>query len=304
MESTTTSKPRRGRPRTDAPPRSDIHARLPPALKAQLEREAKRAHRSVAKEFELRIQTSYVSDGKYGGPQMASMFREMAEAASGIEKQKNRGSFFEDFATFVFVRDVWQIIIQRRMPRPSEELLVQVCREWDALKSGSPQTAAQQATREWLVHHTPITLAQSLARMFEPAVNGSAGARGSRSDQAAETTEATATREPNMPPRPLVSRGKIPAVDSLAEAMHRLLPSDLSSGSFASSVAVSPLDGIAQVMVALVPSQGSTRAAAREISRLALVLAEMTEGGAASDNAVPPVGPDTGTVVAHGNSPE
>ena len=30
----------------------------------------------------------------------------------------------------------------------------------------------------------------------------------------------------------------------------------------------------------------------------------LTEGGAASDNAVPPLGPDTGTAVPHENSPE
>src|SRR5215469_12476422 len=145
METATTVKRPPGRPRTDASPRPMVHVRLPPALKAQLERNAKRAARSVTKEIEIRLENSYLKDEEYGGPQMAAMFRQMAEVALGYTKYKNRGSFFEDFETFAFVRDVWQIIIQRQMPRPGEELLAEVCREWDAFKGGSPQTTAARA---------------------------------------------------------------------------------------------------------------------------------------------------------------
>jgi hypothetical protein len=150
METATTVKRPRGRPRTDAPSRSDVHVRLPPALKARLERDAERAHRSVAKEFQLRIDRSYASDEDYGGPQMAAMFREMAAAALVVKGRKNRGSFFEDFETFVWVRDTWQRIIQSQMPRPDDELLAEIGRNWDAVKAGAPQSAAQQAAREFI----------------------------------------------------------------------------------------------------------------------------------------------------------
>ena len=51
METPTTPKRPRGRPRSDAAPRPDIHVRVPPDIKEQLEREAKRTKRSVANEF-------------------------------------------------------------------------------------------------------------------------------------------------------------------------------------------------------------------------------------------------------------
>jgi hypothetical protein len=272
METVTPAKRPRGRPRTDPPPRSDIHARLPPAVKAQLERDAKRAHRSVAKEFQFRINESYASDEHYGGPQMAALFRELAAVALGVERQRKRGSFFEDFETFVFVRDVWQMIIQRQIPRPSEELLADVCREWDAFKSGARQTPTQAAVRAWLAHHTPMTLARALSE--------SAGPRESASDKPAERTKAAATGEPETPP-------KIPALGSLARATQHLFPPGLTSSSFASATTVRPIGSIAMALESLVPSLGSARAAAREVSRLAGLLAEMTEGEAAGDTAVP-----------------
>jgi len=285
METATTVKRPRGRPRTDTPDRSDVHARLSPALKARLERDAKRAHRSVAKEFELRLERSYLNDEMYGGPQMAAMFREMAEVALGYAKYRNRGSFFEDFEVFVFVRSVWQAIIQRQMPRPGEELLAEMCREWDAFKAGSPQTAAQQAAREWLIHHTAsqLTLAQLLAGTMEPAVGRSAKPREAASGKLS-TPDAAATRESAMPPESLFG--------NLAKVIEGPIPSEspTSTALFGTALfggALWPIGSVAKAMEGLLPSQGSARAAASEVSRLAELLADATETGD-TDTAIQP----------------
>jgi hypothetical protein len=83
----------------------------------------------------------------YGGSQMAAMFRELAGAAAVIARQeKSRGSFFDDFKLFVLVRNIWQTIIQSHMPRPDDELLAQVCQEWDAL-----WTCPVLVERHWVI---------------------------------------------------------------------------------------------------------------------------------------------------------
>jgi hypothetical protein len=282
METAITIKRPRGRPRTEAPPRSDVHARLRPGLKARLERDAKRAHRSVAKEFEVRLERSYLQDEIYGGPEMAAMFREMAEVALGYAKYKNRGSFFEDFEVFVFVRNVWQTIIQRQMPRPDEELLAEVCREWDAFKAGSLQTAEQQAAREWLIHHTPsqLTLAQMLAAQ---AIGRYARAGEVASDKLA-TPDAAATRESTVPPVGLFGV----SIDSLGKAIESLIPSQSATGTALFGSALWPIGSIARAIEGLLPSKGSARAAADEVSRLAELLADATEKSATGDTAMQP----------------
>ena len=88
METATTVKRPRGRPRLDAPPRAAVNVRLRPEVRAQLERDAKRATRSVTKEISVRIDKSYVRDEMFGGPQMSSMFREIASVALGVASQK------------------------------------------------------------------------------------------------------------------------------------------------------------------------------------------------------------------------
>lgn len=275
MEIATTVKRPRGRPRIDAPPRPAVHVRFSPRVKGQLERDAKRANRSVTREIEVRLEKSYLRDEMYGGSEMAAMFREMAVVASGVARQKNRGSFFEDFETFVFVRDVWQIILQRQMPRPADELLAEISRKWDAFKAGAPPTPAQ-AAREWLIQHTPtpMTLARVLAATFEHGISSHAGTRESASGKPAETNELVAPGDAAAPSHPIDSFG-----------------------------AGWPIGSLSKVMAGLIPSHGSARAAAREVSRLAQLLAETTEGEAASDPAVPPVKPVTAVVETRGNSP-
>jgi hypothetical protein len=221
------------------------------------------------------------------------MFREMASVALGVERQKKRGSLFDDFETFVFIRDVWQAIIQRQMPRPADELLTEIGRNWDAVKAGAPQTPAQQAAREWLIQHTPMTLVQALAGGSGAGITWDVGTGESVGNKPAETNETAATGEPDGPP-------KIPAIGSLAQATQHLSPSVLTSGSYASSVAVSPIGSLATVLEGLTPAQGSPRAAAQEISRLAGLLAEMMEGEAAGDATVSPVEPDNSIAAARG----
>jgi hypothetical protein len=213
----------------------------------------------------------------YGGAQMAAMFRQMAEVALGYTKYKDRGSFFEDFEVFVFVRSVWQAIIQRQMPRPGEELLAEVCREWDAFKAGSPQTAAQRAAQEWLIHHTASqsTLAQLLAGTMEPAIGRSAKPREAESDRLA-TPDAATTRESVMPTEPLLG--------NLGKAIESFIPSQSPTstelfGTGPLGSALWPIGNIAKAMERLLPSQGSARAAAGEVSRLAELLADATETG-------------------------
>jgi len=110
-----------------------------------------------------------------------------------------------------------------------------------------------------------MTLAEALAGTFESGLSRRAGTSEAVSDKPAETNETAATGD--VPP-------KIPAIGSLA-----------------------------MVLEGLIPSQGSARAAAQEISRLAEALAEMTEGEAAGDTAVPPVEHDDNIAAARGESP-
>lgn len=134
---------------------------------------------------------------------MASMFRELAEVALGVANQQNGGSFFDDFEVFVLVRDVWDIIIQRHMPRPNDELLAKVSREWDLSKARSPRTATKAAAREWLIRHAPlphgVTLAHLLAGAFGPAIGKSSDNREPTSDPPSVTPELPAT-EMSIPP--------------------------------------------------------------------------------------------------------
>ena len=175
------------------------------------------------------------------------------------------------------------------MPRPADELLAEIGRNWDKVKVGALQTPAQTAAREWLIQHTPMTLAQALAGTFEPDIGRDAGT----GDKPAKTTEAAATEELDAPP-------KLPIMGSLAPTTQHLFPSELTSGSYASSVAVSPIGSLAIVLEGLIPSHGSARAAAREVSRLAGLLAEMTEGEADGDTAGPPAEPNNSIVAPHG----
>jgi hypothetical protein len=262
METATTVKRPRGRPRLDAPPRVVVNVRLRPEVRAQLERDAKRATRSVAKEISIRIEKSYVRDESFGGSQMSSMFREMAAEALGVERQNNRGSLFEDFETFVVVMGIWGKIIQSRMPRPADELLAEIGRNWDAFKAGAPQPPAQQAARELIIH----------SRMTRPA-----------DELLAEIGRKWHVFKLGSPQ---------PAAQQAAR--------EWIQGSYANSVSVSLIGHLDMVIQHLTPSKGSARAAAREISRLAERIAEMTEGEAAGDNAVPPVEPDNSSAAARG----
>jgi hypothetical protein len=308
METATTVKRPRGRPRLNAPPRAAINARLRPEVRAQLERDAKRAGRSVTKEISIRLEKSYVRDEIYGGSQMAAMFREMADVALGVARQKNRGSFFEDFETFVFIRNVWQIIIRRQMPRPTEELLAEIGRNWDAVKAGALQTPAQQAAREWLIEHTPpppgLTLQHLLAREFERAISKPAGTRQPASDPSGQTPELARAGDIAIAPKPPdpfgLSADAIPLIGTLGKAIEGLLQSEGNVGATLPGSAVWPIGSLAKVLEGLIPSQGSARAAAQEIARMAGLLAEITEGEAAGDTAVPPVEPDNSIAAARG----
>jgi hypothetical protein len=289
--------------------RAAVNVRLRPEVRAQLERDAQRAKRSVTKEISIRLEKSYVRDEMYGGSQMAAMFRELAGVASVISRQeKSRGSFFDDFKLFVLVRNIWQTIIQSHMPRPDDELLAQVCQEWDALKAGSPQTPVQAAAREWLIHHTPpppgLTLEHLLARQLERAIAKPAGTREPASDPSGQTPELAGAGDIAGTPKPPdlfgLSADAIPLIGTLAKALEGLLHLEGNAGAAFPGSAVWPIGSLAKVMEGLIPSQGSARAAAGEVSRLAGLLAEMTEGEAAGDTAVPPIEPDDGIAAARG----
>jgi hypothetical protein len=281
METLIMAKRPRGRPRSDAPPRPGVHVRLAPALKIQLERDAKRAKRSVTKEIEVRLGKSYLSDEIYGGPEMAAMFRELAEVALGVAaNQQNGGSFFDDFKVFVLVKDVWDTIIQRHMPRPNDELLAKVSQEWDLSKPRSPRTATQAAAQEWLIRHAPlphgVTLAHLLAGAFGPAIGKSSENREPRRDMHAPTPELAATGVSN------------PAIGGLGQVLEDLTQSEGNANS-----TVWAIGGVANIMADLIRSGGSSaRAAAGQVSRLAQLLAE-AEDAAAGDTAVPRRDPDT-----------
>jgi hypothetical protein len=196
------------------------------------------------------------------------------------EKQQNRGSFFDDFEIFVLVRRIWEIIIQDHMPRPDDELLDKVSREWDISKAASPRTATQAAAREWLIRYTPlphgVTLAHLLAGTFGPALGKSSENREPTGDPPAVTPESSATEM------------SIPPIGGLGQVLGGLTQSEGNAGS-----AVWPIGSLAKVIEGLIPAKGSVRAAAGEVSRLAQLLAEATEDAPAGDPAVPRIDPDT-----------
>ena len=280
METGTAPKRPRGRPRRDAAPMPEFHVRLPPEIKAQLEHDAKRAKRSVTKEFVVRVRKSYLSDQIYGGSQMATMFRELAEVAEGVANQQNSGSFFDDFEAFVLVTNIWDIIIQSHMPRPSDELLAKVSRAWNGSKAASPQTTTEAAARDWLIRHAPlphgVTLASLLAGAFTPAT--------SKSDEKHEPTSDPAAVAPKLP----ASEMSIPPIGGLGQVIEGLIQCDSNA-----EITVMAIGGVAKIMADLIRSQGSARAAAGEVSRLAQLLAEATEDSPAGDNAAPPIAPGT-----------
>ena len=244
METGTAPKRPRGRPRSDAAPRPEIHVRVPPDIKEQLERDAKRTKRSVANEFEVRVRKSYLSDQIYGGSQMAAMFRELAEVAAGVANQQNRGSFFDDFEVFVLIKNIWDIIIQSHMPRPSDQLLAKVSRAWDGSKAALPQTTTEAAAGDWLIRHAPlphgVTLASLFAGAFRPAISKSDGKHEPTSDPAAVT--------PKLP----ASETSIPLIGGLGPVIEGLIQSDSIA-----EITVMFIGGVAKIMEELIRSQAS-----------------------------------------------
>ena len=278
METATRVKRPRGRPRRDALPRPKLHVEIDPVLKAHLETAAKAADRSLAREFNVRLSDSFAGDEIYGGLKMAALFRELAEVAVGVARQKNRGSFFEDFETFVMIRRVWLNIIQGHMPRPDDELLAAVSREWDATKS---QNSEQAAALEWLkvriIERSALTLQQVLAGVPTLVEN-----RKPPNEQAAETPQPAAAGDE-------VARRAIGSLAAVAEGLG--LPKDDIGSISLDSVALS-IGGLAKVMEGLIPSKGSVRSAATEVSRLARLLAAAV-GEPATPDATPPARPNT-----------
>jgi hypothetical protein len=240
---------------------------MPPALEERLKRDAQTANRSLTKEIEFRLEESYLRDEIYGGSKMAAMFRKMADIALGIEREHDGRSFFDDFRVFVQVSQIWEYFIKGCMPRPDDELLAEVRNRWEAAWSkviGSPgritHTSAEDAALNWLIFNTPrppgLTLAHILAGV--PVITKPAGTHEQASDKPAENAEPEAIGDIAIPPKPSES-----------------LPGD-------AAWPLGRLEG-------LIPSQGSARAAAGEVSRLARLLAEATEEPAAGDTSVPPI---------------
>ena len=167
------------------------------------------------------------------------------------------------------------------MPRPDDELLDKVSREWDASKATSPRTSTQAAAREWLIRHTPlphgVTLAHLLAGAFGPAISKSSEDREPTRDTPAPTPELAATGT------------SIPAIGGLGQVVAGLTQAEGNAGS-----TVWAIGGVANIMADLIRSGGSSaRAAAGEVSRLAQLVAEATEDAPAGDAAVPTIDPDT-----------
>jgi hypothetical protein len=167
------------------------------------------------------------------------------------------------------------------MPRPDDELLDTVSREWDVSKAASPRTSTQAAAREWLIRHASlphgVTLAHLLAGTFGPVIGKSSENREPTRDMPAPTFELAATGM------------SIPPIGGLGQVLEDLTKSQGNAGS-----TVWPIGGVAKIMADLIRLGGSSaRAAAGEVSRLAQLLAEATEDAAAGDTAVPRRDPDT-----------
>jgi hypothetical protein len=276
METARVKRPR-GRPRRDAPPRPKLHVEVDPLIKTHLETAAKAAERSLVREFNVRLSDSFARDEVYGGLKMAALFRELAQVAVGIARQKNRGAFFEDFGTFVLTRGVWLNIIQRHMPRPDEGLLAAICREWDPTK---PPTSEHAAALEWLqvqiFERGGVTLQHVLAAGVPTLVEN----RKPPSEQAAETPLPSAADDE-------VARREIGSLTMMAAGLN--LPED-DIGSVSLDSAALSIGSLAKVMEGLIPSQGSVRSAAAEVSRLAQLLADAVGEPASADITPSPEG--------------
>jgi hypothetical protein len=270
METATRVKRPRGRPRRDAPPRPKIHVEIDSAVKVHLETAAQAADRSLAKEVNIRLTDSAIRDEVYGGPEMAALFRELAEVAIGIARQNNRGSFFEDFETFVRIRQIWQAIIQRHMPRPDEQLIATIQRDWETNKSEPPRTSINEAVLEWLQHRALLRGELSLVQLLAGVPNRIENPQPA-DDQPSGTSQAVATD--HVAP---------PAFGSLAKVLEGLSPPKSGTSSTLTGSEAASLGSMAKIMEGFVQAAG-------QVSRLAQLLANPTEETAATtDTPSPP----------------
>jgi hypothetical protein len=278
METSIKAKRPRGRPRRTEPPRPSIHIPLDPAVKERLERDAKNAKRTIRKEIELRIEKSYLHDEIYGGPELASLFHELAEIAVHFPLHKKRDSFFDDFEMFVSVTRIWDGVIAKRMPRPDEEILAEALRTPDA----APQTPVLRAARKWFIQQRLPRLAEIFAASaYEQAAGRDAGTDQQARDTPPEETAPASAREGDHAPT------KGPVFVPLALLGTAATP----SANQALFGTVSALGSLIKAMDDPVPLKGSVHAAAGEISRWAHLCADVVEPAPASDASAPPAAP-------------
>jgi hypothetical protein len=289
-----TAKRARGRPPSSAPPRPPLNIRLAPELRSELEQDARRAKSSIRKEIETRLRRSYLRDAVYCDPQMAVMFREMAQVAESIKNEKGQSSFFEDLEVFADTRKIWDDIILRNMPPPSDEQITKLRRDWDAVKTGARRSLIRWATGGGLTQGTPPTLAEVLAGAFEPIASKPAGiGEGAIAKSAASSVLPEAG---GIQTSPADESGAVFPEDKTVPLMAEIVAPLLQR--YPGAFAVGDLGSLARVMEALRPSGGTLRGAAKEVSRLVEVLAEAMEEAAASETSDPVREADAGGATA------
>jgi hypothetical protein len=286
----------RGRPRSGAPPKPPLNIRFAPELRSQLEQDARRANRSIREELETRSRKSYLSDVGYGGPPMAAMFREMAGVAELIGSRKGEGSFFTDLEVFLETKEIWDRIIQRHMPLPSDELIAELRRDRDDVKTGARWNRVRQAIQERLFERYPPTLAgvisaswhaaELLGESVEPISGKPAGIDEAPKAKSAAPSASPAPADTGESARsPAMGSGQGKALPLLAEVIAPLLqhhPEAFSVGD-PKALPLGHLGSLARLMEDLRASGGTLSGAAQQVSQLAEVLAEAMDEAPAGD---------------------
>ena len=116
------SKPRMGRPPLPPGKRrgASMGFRPTPEIREKLEEAANANGRSMSQEVEHRLEQSFEGDEALGGRQFRAMFSLFGNAAVLIEQQTGK-AHFEDWYTYVAVRNAWQHLIAGFGPSPPAE---------------------------------------------------------------------------------------------------------------------------------------------------------------------------------------
>jgi hypothetical protein len=221
---------------------------------------------------------------------MAAMFREMAQVAESVKNRKGQRSFFEDLEVFAETRKIWDEIILRHMPLPSDDQISKLREDWVGVQTEARRSLVRVWEWEWPIQSSRRTPRELLIEALigpiarKPAgIGGGALAEATASSVSSEAT-GPLTSSPGDELGPVFGK----AIPLMAEIIAPLLKG--SPGEFD----LGALGSLARIMANLRPSGGTLKDAANGVSRLAAVLADALEDATAGEISDPERDADKG----------